>query len=88
MERFSGACLRGGLEVLDVRTAATLSYHACPTPASLVIALLYLDRLSPCYLAATPPSRVFLVAMVSEWSFRHHSNNEGFPDCVETSYLL
>ncbi|KAK3884396.1 hypothetical protein Pcinc_011333 [Petrolisthes cinctipes] len=90
VEKFSGACLRGGLEVLDVRTAATLSYHACPTPASLVIALLYLDRLSPCYLAATPPSRVFLVAMMvaSKYLYDDGEEDEVFNDEWATSAAI
>lgn len=90
VERFSGACRRGGLEVLDIRTAATLSYHVCPTPASLVIALLYLDRLSPSYLATTPPSRVFLVAMMvaSKYLYDDGEEDEVFNDEWATSAAL
>lgn len=68
VERFSELCRQDGLEKLDTRYASSVCYDACITPCSLIVALLYLDRLrthNPEYLANTSPSQVFLVATVS-----------------------
>lgn len=68
VEKFSDICRQDGLEKLDTRYASSVCYDACVTPCSLIVALLYLDRLrtqNPEYLANTSPSQVFLVATVS-----------------------
>ena len=73
VEKFSEICRQDGLEKLDTRYASSVCYDACVTPCSLIVALLYLDRLrtqNPDYLANTSPSQVFLVATVSVPSHR------------------
>lgn len=56
------------LERLDLEEAAALSRNACVSPCSLVLAVLYLERLKTCnpdYLQRVAPSELFLVSMVS-----------------------
>lgn len=72
VEKFSELCRQDGLEKLDVRYASSVCYDACVTPCSLILALVYLDRLrshNPEYLANTSPSQVFLVAMVGHMAW-------------------
>lgn len=55
------------LERLDVEEASRISRNACVSPCSLVLALLYLERLKDCnpeYLQQVAPSELFLVSLV------------------------
>lgn len=55
------------LERLDVEEASKISRNACVSPCSLVLALLYLERLKDCnpqYLQQVAPSELFLVSLV------------------------
>lgn len=66
-EIFSRAKNKLSLDFLDVEEAARLSRSAAVSPCSLVLALLYLDRLkasNPKYLAKVPSSQLFLISLV------------------------
>lgn len=55
------------LEKLDVEEASRISRNACVSPCSLVLALLYIERLKNCnpeYLLQVAPSELFLVSLV------------------------
>jgi len=55
------------LEKLDVEEASRISRNACVSPCSLVLALLYIERLKNCnpeYLHQIAPSELFLVSLV------------------------
>lgn len=55
------------LEKLDVEEASRISRNACVSPCSLVLALLYIERLKNCnpeYLHQVAPSELFLVSLV------------------------
>lgn len=55
------------LDRLHVDEAAEISRNACVSPCSLVLALLYLERLKTCnseYVDKVAPSELFLVSMV------------------------
>lgn len=70
VEKFSELCRQDGLERLDLRYASSVCYDACITPCSLILALVYLERLrcnNPEYLATASPSQIFLVAVVSNF---------------------
>ncbi|PSN53286.1 hypothetical protein C0J52_04663 [Blattella germanica] len=67
-ELFSEVKNGRSLERLDLEEAAAMSRNACVSPCSLVLALLYLERLKTCnpeYLQRVAPSELFLVSMVS-----------------------
>lgn len=71
-EIFSETKSKFSLDYLDIEEAANLSHYACVSPCSLVLALLYLDRLktsNPKYLAKVSPSELFLISLVSCLSF-------------------
>jgi hypothetical protein len=66
-ELFSEVKSGHSLERLDLEEAAAMSRSACVSPCSLVLALLYLERLKTCnpdYLERVAPSELFLVSMV------------------------
>lgn len=66
------------LERLRVDEAAEISRHACVSPCSLVLALLYLERLKSCnteYVEKVAPSELFLVSMVIINNYRKIHNN-------------
>jgi hypothetical protein len=70
-ELFSEVKSRHSLERLDLEEAAAMSRNACVSPCSLVLALLYLERLKTCnsdYLQRVAPSELFLVSMVKFFS--------------------
>ncbi|XP_076266602.1 protein CNPPD1 [Rhynchophorus ferrugineus] len=55
------------LERLHCDTAAQISRNACVSPCSLVLAMIYLERLKKCnveYLERTTPSDLFLVSLM------------------------
>ena len=67
-ELFSEAQRGRSLDRLHCDDAANISRKACVSPCSLVIALLYLERLKkicPEYLERTASSDLFLVSLVS-----------------------
>ena len=67
-ELFSEVKNGKSLERLDLEEAATMTRNACVSPCSLVLALLYLERLKSCnpdYLQRVAPSELFLVSMVN-----------------------
>ncbi|XP_076232755.1 protein CNPPD1 [Calliopsis andreniformis] len=70
------------LERLDVEEASRISRNACVSPCSLVLALLYLERLKDCnpeYLQRVAPSELFLVTLMVASKFL---NDEGEEDEV------
>lgn len=70
------------LERLDVEEASRISRNACVSPCSLVLALLYLERLKDCnpeYLQQVAPSELFLVSLMVASKFL---NDEGEDDEV------
>ncbi|XP_060811866.1 protein CNPPD1 [Bombus pascuorum] len=76
--------VKGGytLERLDVEEASRISRNACVSPCSLVLALLYLERLKDCnpeYLQQVAPSELFLVTLMVASKFL---NDEGEDDEV------
>ncbi|GLH12007.1 Uncharacterized protein GBIM_16688 [Gryllus bimaculatus] len=67
------------LDRLDIEEAADLSRNACVSPCSLVLALLYLERLKTCnteYLQRVAPSELFLVSMMIASKFLHDDGEE------------
>lgn len=55
------------LNLLYCEDVATISRNACVSPCSLVLALLYLERLKKCnidYLRCVDPSKLFLISLV------------------------
>lgn len=64
---FSQTKVGNSLERLHLNDAANITRHACVSPCSLVLAMLYLDRLkkfNPDYLQRVAPSELFLVSLV------------------------
>ena len=56
------------LEFLDLELASEIGRNACVSPTALIMALVYLERLSqnnPNYLTSVKPSELFVVALVS-----------------------
>lgn len=73
-EEWSEAQRGRSLRRLHADAAVGIARHACVSPAALVLALLYLERLRtsrPDYLAFMPPNELFLVSLVSytRWDF-------------------
>ena len=67
------------LDRLDVGRAAEVSRTACVGPSSLVLALLYLDRLrrnNPDYLTSISSADLFLVSMMVASKFLHDDGEE------------
>lgn len=60
------------LEKLCFEYAAELSREACLSPCSLVVALIYLDRLcqtNPNFVSSIPSSKLFLISVVRTFFF-------------------
>lgn len=67
------------LEKLDVEEASKISRNACVSPCSLVLALLYIERLKNCnpeYLQQVAPSELFLVSLMVASKFLHDDGEE------------
>ncbi|KAG5343298.1 CNPD1 protein, partial [Acromyrmex heyeri] len=67
------------LEKLDVEEASRISRNACVSPCSLVLALLYIERLKNCnpeYLQQVAPSELFLVSLMVASKFLHDDGEE------------
>ncbi|XP_040564944.1 protein CNPPD1 [Lepeophtheirus salmonis] len=68
------------LDQLSISRAAWISQEACASPTSLLIALLYLERLrssNPGYLAQTSSTDVFLVSLMVASKFLNDDGEEG-----------
>lgn len=81
-ELFSEVKIGHSLERLDLEEASAISRSACVSPCSLVLALLYLERLKTCnpdYLQRVAPSELFVVSMMVASKFLH---DDGEPDEV------
>lgn len=75
VEIFSEVHKGKSLNRLQLNTAAQISRNACVSPCSLVLAMLYFDRLKKCnmdYLERTVPSDLFLVSLVNALKFNHN----------------
>ncbi|KAL0120524.1 hypothetical protein PUN28_008328 [Cardiocondyla obscurior] len=67
------------LDKLDVEEASRISRNACVSPCSLVLALLYIERLKNCnpeYLHQVAPSELFLVSLMVASKFLHDDGEE------------
>ncbi|KAK7073284.1 Cyclin-dependent protein kinase [Halocaridina rubra] len=90
VEKISELCRQDGLEHLDMRYASSVCYDACVTPCSLILALMYIDRLranNPEYLSSASPSQVFIVALLvaSKYLYDDGEEDEVFNDEWATS---
>lgn len=68
-ELFSEAQRGRSLDLLHYDKAAVVSRNTCASPCSLILALLYLERLktyNPDYLKKVAPSELFLISLVFE----------------------
>jgi len=85
VELFSETQKGKSLNRLHCNTAAQISRNACVSPCSLVLAMLYLERLKKCnveYLERTTPSDLFLVSLMvsSKFIFDDGEADEVFMD--------
>ena len=74
-----------GLEVLDLNYASSLSEKACISPCSIVVALIYMERLkkkNPEYIKTTSPTDLFLISMLiaSKYLFDDGEDEQVFND--------
>lgn len=82
VDRFTGVgldALGSNLGRLDVGRASDISRNACASPTSLVLALLYLDRLrrnNPDYLNTITSTDLFLVSLLVANKFLHDDGEE------------
>lgn len=82
VDRFTGVgldALGSKLGRLDMGRAADISRNACASPTSLVLALLYLDRLrrnNPDYLNTITSTDLFLVSLLVANKFLHDDGEE------------
>jgi len=82
VDRFTGVgldALGSKLGRLDIGRAADISRNACASPTSLVLALLYLDRLrrnNPDYLNTITSTDLFLVSLLVANKFLHDDGEE------------
>lgn len=77
VDQFSGLDARLGR--LDVARAAEMTRSACVGPSSLVLALMYLDRIrkkNPDYLTTISSADLFLVSMMVASKFLHDDGEE------------
>lgn len=78
-ELFSASQRKHSLQRLDLQEASDLSRSACVSPCSLVLALLYLERLQssrPSYLRETPPSELYLISLMVATKFLQDDGEE------------
>lgn len=78
VDRFAGVGLER-LGRLDMRRAADLARDTCAGPTSLVLALIYLDRLrksNPDYLSSVSSADLFLVSMMVASKYLHDDGEE------------
>lgn len=89
-ELFSEAQRGKSLNRLHLDTASEISRNACVSPCSLILAILYLEKLKICnpeYLERISPSDLFLVSLMvsSKYLFDDGENDEVFIDEWATS---
>ncbi|KAJ8879725.1 hypothetical protein PR048_020333, partial [Dryococelus australis] len=78
-ELFSEVKSGRSLDYLQLGEAATISRNSCVSPCSLVLALLYLERLKSCnpeYLRSVPSSELFVVSMMVASKFLNDDGEE------------
>lgn len=78
-ELFSASQRKHSLQRLDLEEACEVSRSACVSPCSLVLALLYMERLQssrPSYLRDTPPSELYLVSLMVATKFLQDDGEE------------
>lgn len=78
-EIFSAAQRKHSLQRLELQEASDVSRSACVSPCSLVLAMLYLERLQtsrPSYLRETPPSELYLVSLMVATKFLQDDGEE------------
>lgn len=67
------------LDRLDVEEASKISRNACVSPCSLILALLYLEKLKDCnpeYLKQVAPSKLFLISLMIASKFLNDDGEE------------
>lgn len=67
------------LDRLDVEEASKISRNACVSPCSLILALLYLEKLKDCnpeYLHQVAPSKLFLISLMIASKFLNDDGEE------------
>ncbi|XP_014613773.1 PREDICTED: protein CNPPD1 [Polistes canadensis] len=67
------------LDRLDVEKASKISRNACVSPCSLILALLYIEKLKDCnpeYLHQVAPSKLFLVSLMVATKFLNDDGEE------------
>lgn len=74
-----------GLEILDVNYVSDISDKACLSPCSVVVALIYMERLkkrNPEYLKTASPTDLFLISMLiaSKYLFDDGEDEQVFND--------
>nr|CAG4643956.1 EOG090X069C [Lepidurus arcticus] len=82
VELFSRFDMHESLDRLRMDRAAEVSREACISPCSLMLALIYLDRLrtnNPAYLSSLSSSKIFLVSVLVASKFLH---DDGEDDAV------
>ena len=78
-ELFSSAQRKRSLQRLELQEASDVSRSACVSPCSLVLALLYMERLQssqPSYLRETTPSELYLVSLMVATKFLQDDGEE------------
>jgi hypothetical protein len=67
VNHFATTARKDTLQFLDMEMAAEIGRNACVSPTALIMALVYLERLSstnPGYLNSVKPSELFVVSLV------------------------
>ena len=67
------------LEFLDLELASQIGRNACVSPTALIMALVYLERLSnnnPNYLTTVKPSELFVISLVRDNLFAGFDSGE------------
>ncbi|XP_021968178.1 uncharacterized protein LOC110863231 [Folsomia candida] len=76
---FSRRARQDTLDFLDLEQAAEIGRNACVTPTALIMALVYLERLStnnPAYLGSVKPSELFVVSLLVASKFIQDDGEE------------
>lgn len=79
LELFTKTVPNGGLDVLDMHYAASVSRKACISPCSLILAIMYLDQLrhkNPEYLQNVASCDLFLISMLVASKFLYDNGED------------
>lgn len=79
VDRFSGVNPDQGLDRLNILRAAEMTKVTCATPTSLILALIYLDRLrtkNPAYLHKVSSTDLFLVSLMVASKYLHDDGED------------